>query len=791
MTGIGRSGKSRIGDAGAGSSSSRSQSGLASGEGSQGFGSVLERMRSEGGKGSPSAGAARGAHDDLGGKSSGPSVPPHRIPAAAPRAAAGPRAAGSRRRSVSSTSDGEALAPVASQPSTSGVTVPSSSSGEVINETKRRMCSLIDEIQVLEEKSLHSGKPMEGFRDELDQLANAGAELLECYASLPKDEARSTLSDDDVRHYRADVIHRADSANELAHTIFKKEEQNRKRMEDILHNLVKSNATLDQLSRSAPSMAKYPVACVERWDKKVQRHELMRAVCVATADLPSSTAEMRREEEAALRLHSGWVVNSKIMQLQSRINLAQVNMAPQAIMLEAPIRELLIGDNGQTRLLGNFIGEVFPAFVSTAEAVLRKEGRPLDAEHCAVLEGVVERLADFASASHSVVDRLRDHQAGAGLPLELLTRIVDDAWIASDEVTDLLALQPKPPAPDLTADAAAAMPTGTAGKTMVAESTTAPRKKGKDKSKQAAGAGSSAAGRPEPQVAAAVSDPAPAAKVLVRTDLGTKKLVSAEEAQNSASSAAARLAILQNPTTGENTKSLVARSTELLKFDLPAQQSLISRARSGKPEDVEHAVGLVVQRLQTQAVEMEPCLPALEASRLSKEGKMDDVHRLTVQFRDMLANVRGLAKAWDEQKPDMIMDCMKRYPFPSQNHLEQLRSARELTPADPPCALNPEPSNLFEIRLQPKALSNRTLPSPMWVHIHTTRKIYAKQLATLDSAEFAACHVKSSEQRGHNRQWQTSRAKKGYDNAIHRGKLTPAFCKSLLSDRADMRNGPA
>lgn len=139
-------------------------------------------------------------------------------------------------------------------------------------------------------------------------------------------------------------------------------------------------------------------------------------------------------------------------------------MAPQAIMLEAPIRELLIGDNGQTRLLGNFIGEVFPAFVSTAEAVLRKEGRPLDAEHCAVLEGVVERHADFASASHSVVDRLRDHQAGAGLPLELLTRIVDDAWIASDEVKHLLALQPKPPAPELPADAAAAIPTGTAGK---------------------------------------------------------------------------------------------------------------------------------------------------------------------------------------------------------------------------------------------------------------------------------------------------------------------------------------
>lgn len=64
------------------------------------------------------------------------------------------------------------------------------------------------------------------------------------------------------------------------------------------------------------------MARLEYWDKKVQRHELMRSVCAATADLPSSTAEMRREEEAELRLHSGWVVNSKIMQLQSRINLA-------------------------------------------------------------------------------------------------------------------------------------------------------------------------------------------------------------------------------------------------------------------------------------------------------------------------------------------------------------------------------------------------------------------------------------------------------------------------------------
>ncbi|MGY4412324.1 hypothetical protein ACVWW4_004060 [Bradyrhizobium sp. LB7.1] len=55
-------------------------------------------------------------------------------------------------------------------------------------------------------------------------------------------------------------------------------------------------------------------------------------------------------------------------------------------------------------------------------------------------------------------------------------------------------------------------------------------------------------------------------------------------------------------------------------------------------------------------------------------------------------------------------------------------------------------------------------------------------VATLGDADFAACHVKSNEQHGYNRQWQNARAEKGHEDVvIHRGKLTPAFCKSLLS----------
>ncbi|WP_436798320.1 hypothetical protein, partial [Mesorhizobium ventifaucium] len=478
-------------------------------------------------------------------------------------------------------SEGEALAPVASQPSTSAVAVPISSSGEEINEARRRIDVLVEELETSEKEGLRNPKSLENAQDQIDRTVNAGAKVLHYYASLPPHVARSILSDALVRQFRGDVICRADNGNMVAEKIFKKEEADRKRVAGIFHNLVQSNATLDQLSRSAPSAAKYHVARMEYWDKKVQRYELMRSVCAATANLPSSTAEMRQEEEAALRLHSGWVVNSKVMQLQSRINLAQVNMAPQAIMFEAPIRELLVGENGQTRLLDNFIGDVFPAFVSTGDAVMNNKGRPLDAEHCAVLEGVVERLSEFASASHSVVAKLRDHQTGAGLPLELLIQIVDGAWITADEVIQLLELQPKPPAIALPADAGAAIPAETAGKTTVAGSTTAPRKKGKGKSKRAASAGSLAAQRPETQVVAAVSDPAPEAKVLVRSDLGTKKLVSASEAHASAS-ATAHLEIRQTPVSVEALKQQLTLADKLLQFDLPGQQRTVSQARQMK-----------------------------------------------------------------------------------------------------------------------------------------------------------------------------------------------------------------
>ncbi len=365
----------------------------------------------------------------------------------------------------------------------------------------------------------------------------------------------------------------------------------------------------------------------------------------------------------------------------------------------------------------------------------------------------MERLSEFASGVHGIVARLRDAGTGAELPLELLDQIVEGAWVTAHEVTRLLAVQPKTPAM-IEPPARAAILENTA---VVAEGYAA-RRKGKGKRTPAAGEGSSTAGPPEPQRARRDADTAPTAKLIVLSDLGTKKLASAEEAHARASSSATgHLEMWQAPPSRKALTGLLERLDELLQFDLPAQQSAVSQARQMKPEDADHVVDLVVKRLQTQAAEIEACVAALEEPRrhgLLTPAQVPEVHEKIVRLKVMLSEVQGQANSLNARKTAIMIDCMKTYAFPSQKYLEQLRAAEELGPADRPRALKGEPETLFEIRLQPKALRNGAMPSPMWVHIHTKRPVHAEQLATLDDADFAACHVKSNEQRGHNRQWQ-------------------------------------
>ncbi|MCK1639602.1 hypothetical protein IVA95_18770, partial [Bradyrhizobium sp. 157] len=548
----------------------------------------------------------------------------------------------------------------------------------------------------------------------------------------------------------------------------------RERTADLLKRTLQSNATPDQLSRMASSVAKDHVACMEWWEKKVLRSERMQSVCAATANLPSASAKVREADEDAVRLHTGWVLHTNCMYLQSRIALTELLIAQQESTYEPAVRDALMGENGRVRLLGTFVKDFFPAFNSTSEAVLKRHGKALPEPACTVLEGVMERLSEFASGVHGIVARLRDTGTDADLPLEQLDQIVEGAWVTAHQVTRLLAVQPK-------RQVERPAQTAISEKTDLAAESHAARRKGKGKRAPAAGEGSSTAGLREPQLARP-----DAATVIVLSDLGTKKLASAEEARARASSSATEhLAMWQAPPSRNALTGLLKRLDELLQFDLPAQQSAVSQARQMKPEDADHVVDLVLKRLQTQTTEIKNCVAALEEPRrrgLLTPAQMTEVHNKIVRLKAMLSEVQGQANSLNAQKAAIMIDCMKTYAFPSQKYLEQLRAAEELASVDPPQALKIEPATLFEIKLQPKALRSGRMPNPMWVHIHTKLPVHAWQLATLGGADFAACHVKSNEQRGYNRQWQSARAATGHENVvIHRGKLTPAFCKSLLS----------
>ncbi|WP_407114821.1 hypothetical protein [Bradyrhizobium sp. LMG 9283] len=726
MTGIGRAGRSHVGASGADStgqlSSSSLEPGLLPGQRNQSFDAVVERMRS------------------------------------------GPQ---------------DRTAALANQPPTSDVAAPTR---DEIKAAKRKLGSLLEEFETCRQAATRARNLPEA-QELIDQVVRAGSTVLEYYANLAPNLARRILPDDRARRLRDDTLDAANQCNEVATEIIYALEKSKNKAADWLEK-IRGTATPDQLSRVVAGVADHYAACMDWWGKKALRSERMQSVCAATANLPSSTLEMRKAEEAALRLHTGWALNTKCMYLQSRIALAQLLIGEQASTFEPAVHDTLMDENGRVRLLGTFIGDVFPAFVSTAEAVLNSNGAPLDAEHRAVLEGVMERLSEFASGVSSMVATLREAGTGADLPLQLLDEIVEGAWLTANEVMRLLAVQPNTEA-TIEPPAWAALPENTA---LVGEGSPA-RRKGKGRRAAAAGEGSSTARPPEPQLARPDAATAPTGKVIVLSDLGTKKLVTAEEARARAStSATEHLQMWQAPPSRKALAGLLERLDELLQFNLPAQQSAVSQARQMKPEDADHVLDLVIKRLQTQAAEIEACVAALEELRrrgLLTPAQVPEVHEKIVRLKRMWSEVQGQANSLNARKAAITSDCLKTYAFPSQKYLEQLRAAGELASVDPPRALKEEPGTLFEIKLQPKALRSGETPRPMWVHIHTKRPVHAWELATLRDREFAACHVKSDQQRGYNQHWQSARAAEGHENVvIHRGKLTPAFCRSLLSTAA-------
>lgn len=796
MKGIGRprksqaeTGASRAGRA----SSSLSQSSLAAGEGGQSFDSVVEQMRSGDADRRPSSlPVARGpgdARESLPGASIGEdqilNAPP-RGAAAPPRGTVAPRGAAARRRGSPSMSEGEAMAPVGSQLSTAQVEGTSSSSNEDISPTQLRMNSLVQQLTDCEAAARKTDVPEEGV-ELISRVVDAASAILEYRASLPAAEAQTIMPDDKVRRCCQIVCDAANEVDKLGLSTITKLDEKTKKAKHMVETLY-SHAQADRQELLILNVENHHTAAIKWWEKKAWRSERQRSACAATASLSSGTPVMREAERCALRLRAGSVLSVRIWLVRERIGLARAKIELRASRFEPDLKELLVGRNGVVQLMASAVQEALRA-LSLAKGIM-DDGKALNAHDCAVVEKIMERLSDFGLALHEVHTKLSHTYPDAGLPLKLFERIVDDAWITAHDAMHLLNLQSPPSAimaPQAQAGAAmparagAAIPADTAGTAAVSEGTTA-RRKGKSKHKSAARAGTSAAGQPSTPVAANAGT-VPAAKVLARSDQVASTQVRAQEVGASSSGAGSTIgsAALSMEVLTERLKRL----DELLQFDLAGQQSVVSQVRQMKPEEAGKVVDDVAQYLRAQAIEMQTCLAGLQGRNvrlLLTSTQLPKVHERTDQLKGLLNMVLGQANALNEGKAGITTDCMKTYAFPAQKYLEHLCNADELMPPEAPVALRGEPGKLFEMKLQPKMLVNGAMPSPMWVHIHTSRPVMARNLEGLADSEFTACHVKSNEQRGYNREREEADARSGREKVIiHRGKLTPAFCKSLLT----------
>jgi hypothetical protein len=508
-----------------------------------------------------------------------------------------------------------------------------------------------------------------------------------------------------------------------------------------------------------------------------------------------------------------------------------IHFAVLARSLAGPGSEKLLGENGLVALMETFSNDILFASETIRDEFLVAwdGGTAVAGSILIVLDGLVARLTEFAAGLDAWLSEARHDPDLATLPLDSCRPLVDIAWVVAHDTLRVLGFCRPPhasPAPEedgVPAGADEPRPAASAPASASASpSTRSGKGKGKKKAKGGKPAGSAAAYlqsepseprepaqtqalRSSREASASLASASPASapastaaletgpetpptNVLARTELGTYMLVKAGQAQQTQAAAPSAVAapVRPGPPTPGELAELLTRVDTLLAFDLSAEQRKVSQARrSLSPENAEYVTGNVIERLTRQAGDIRACLDVLDVPRHRwglTSAKADDVHGKIEQLRSMQAQVEGVSRSLREQLPADTLDHVKRYPFPTQQHIERLLAEGALAPAGAVTPLDGEPGTLFELKLQPSPLRNGSMPRPIWLHVHTKRPVRARELATLRDAMFAATHVKSDEQRGYNRDWQDARAREGHENVVvHRGKLTPALCRRLLA----------
>lgn len=615
----------------------------------------------------------------------------------------------------------------------------------------------------------------------VQELMDAAERLLRWHSELPRSAAVRLLNDTGVKEICSVAFHALCGQTAKAKVLqfpltegLTKNERvhNKLFAAGLAHTLDLTPLITDSIDKLQPFLS-------------LQEYEVQRAI--SQLSISACTVEIRYSEQARraeqLRADAGLVTLHQFSLLDRRVQLAQWALHGVSGDFSPELKEAVLERSGTVRALAQLYNDIAPAIRSTAFGDAERTpaglglgganrsmymGHHLDRDSRQVLEAAIDRLQEFAVAVEDLRATLTEHSAPTLVHdveiRDVLTQIAEDAWLMSSALRKRLEVDPEAPVP-APAAAPPAAPAGSRTKPRKSKAKARPQEHGSS----VAGTATRPAAAPESREAVASAPE----KQLVRSKLGTPMLLSAEEAAKATTAAEAMKQRLQN-------------LDALLAIDVPAKQRALAHAREGvSPENGTYAVKEIIKEIGQITDAMKDCQTQLadpkERAKLVAPGQMPQVHAKTVELKNKLHQLEGLANAATKNIEVAELDHVKTYRLPKQAHVERMFREGHLASIDKPQALEGEPGTLFEVKLQPSALRNGATPAPIWLHIHTHAPVQAHQLAKLDDSLFAASHVKTNEERGRGRQWQNARAAEGYEHVqIHRGKVSPELCRELL-----------
>ncbi|CBJ38639.1 Putative type III effector (HLK1) [Ralstonia solanacearum CMR15] len=155
-----------------------------------------------------------------------------------------------------------------------------------------------------------------------------------------------------------------------------------------------------------------------------------------------------------------------------------------------------------------------------------------------------------------------------------------------------------------------------------------------------------------------------------------------------------------------------------------------------------------------------------------------------------LANWLGALELIERHVAPLETDMLKRDRYPRAKHLEKLLQAKGIAFVSAPARLPltedvDAVGTLFEMRIQPKPLSNGD-PAAAWVvHVHTNRPVTARALSTMVFKDFTAVHLKTDRDKNKGAQWEAAMRALGYTEAkVHRAAIGEELLNTLFAQAA-------